>query len=68
MFYHETYEKETAKQMTEKRNTLDEVTLRIEELDDEDKMYHLEGNGAVESPEDSVKGQKDPSEITKLTN
>ena len=31
-------------------------------------MYHLEGNGAVESPEDSVKGQKDPSEITKLTN
>ena len=38
MFYHETYEKETAKQMTEKRNTLDEVTLRIEELEDEDKM------------------------------
>ena len=68
MFYHKTYEKETAKQMTEKRNTLDEVTLRIEELDDEDKMYHLEGNGAVESPEDSVEGQKDPSEITKLTN
>ena len=67
-FNKESCEKENAKQMTEKRNTLDEVTLRIEELEDEDKMYHLEGNGTVESPEDSVEGQKDPSEITKLTN
>ena len=67
-FYHETCEKENAKELTEKRNTLYEVTLRIEKLEDEDRLYHLEGNGAVESPEEYVDRQEDASEMTKSAN
>eukprot|EP00092_Neocalanus_flemingeri_P005238 GFUD01005631.1.p1 GENE.GFUD01005631.1~~GFUD01005631.1.p1 ORF type:complete len:1719 (+),score=531.92 GFUD01005631.1:116-5272(+) len=43
---------ENTQRTTEKRNTQDELTLKIEELDDQHSISDPEGNGLVETPKE----------------
>ena len=61
-FSNEKCEKENIKHMTEKRNTQDELTLRIEELDDQSEVSFIQGSELVESP------REDLTEKTKSVN